>query len=187
MKGLEHLKILLRAVKEKRIISFSYYNFSTEKTKQYSLKPYLVREYQDRWYIVGIEKTSSDFRTFGIDRIETIEMSDKTFRITKDLNAAELFDDIVGVNYSNGKTEKVVLSFTHLKGKYIKSLPMHKSQKIILDTENELRVEPHVIPNYELIHKILMHGNEVKVLEPKWLVNDIKKELQETLENYRQD
>jgi len=185
LKGLEHLKTLLQAIKEKRIITFSHYNFSTEKTKEYSIEPYLLREYQDRWYIVGIETESKTDRTFGVDRISELRITDKIFKPDKEIDVIHLFDDIIGVFYSNDSAEKVILSFTHTQGKYIKSLPMHKSQKIIVDNENELRVELTIIPNYEFIQKILMHNSNIKVIEPKWLVKEVKELLKNTLDNYK--
>ena len=51
LKGLERLKSLLRAIKENRTIAFTHYNFTTENTKHFIIEPYLLREYQGRWYI----------------------------------------------------------------------------------------------------------------------------------------
>ena len=185
LQGLEHLKALLQAIKEKRIISFSHYNFSTEITKQFTIEPYLLREYQGRWYIWGMDKKLKADRMFGIERISNLKVSTKTFKPKKSIKPIEYFENIVGVNYSNQETEKIVLSFTHTQGKYIKSLPMHKSQNILIDNEDELRIELEIVPNYEFMQKVLMHNSKVKVLEPKWLVKDIKDMLQQTLDNYK--
>ncbi len=184
LKGLEHLKEILQAVRERRIISFSYLSYITDQIKKYSLKPYLIKEYQDRWYIIGILENSNEFRTFGIDRIEKLKLKSKIFLPDKNINAAKLFEDIIGLNYSGGKIEKVVLSFTCLQGKYIKSLPIHKSQKILIDNSEEFRIELNIIPNYELIQKIMFYGDAVKILKPKWLMLDIKERFKKALENY---
>jgi predicted DNA-binding transcriptional regulator YafY len=185
LKGLEHLKPLLQAIKEKRIITFTHYNFSTEKTKHFTIEPYLLREYQDRWYIVGIDKKLKSDRVFGIDRISELKITDKIFKPNKNIDIINLFENIIGVRYSDEKAEKVVLSFTHTQGKYVKSLPLHKSQKILIDNENELRIELEIIPNYEFMQKIFMHNANVIVLEPKWLVKEIKEKLKQTLDKYK--
>jgi predicted DNA-binding transcriptional regulator YafY len=184
LKGLEHLKVLLQAIKEKRVITFTHYNFSTEQTKQFTIEPYLLREYQDRWYIVGIDKKLKSERIFGIDRIDNLKLSDEIFKPNTNIDFIKLFENIVGVRYSDARAEKVVLSFTHTQGKYAKSLPLHKSQKVLIDNENELRIELEVIPNYELMQKFLMHGDEVTVLEPKWLVDDIIAKFKNALSKY---
>jgi len=184
LQGLEHLKTLLQAIKEKRLISFSHYNFSTEKTKHFTIAPYLLREYQDRWYIVGFNKKLKDVRVFGIDRITDLKIKDKIFNPDKNIDAINLFENIIGVRYSDAKAEKVILSFTHTQGKYIKSLPMHSSQRVLIDNDDELRIELEIIPNYEFMQKVLMHNHSVKILEPKWLVKDIKEMLKQTLDNY---
>jgi len=185
LKGLEHLKTLLQAIKEKRLISFTHYNFGTEKIKQFTIEPYLLREYQDRWYIVGIEKKLKSERIFGIDRIDNLKLSDKTFKPNTKIDFIKLFENIIGVRYSDAEAEKVVLSFTHTQGKYAKSLPLHKSQRVLIDTDDELRVELKIIPNYEFMQKILMLGKTVTIMEPKWLVDNFKADLKKMLENYK--
>ncbi|PIQ08351.1 MAG: hypothetical protein COW71_12190 [Ignavibacteriales bacterium CG18_big_fil_WC_8_21_14_2_50_31_20] len=185
LKGLEHLKTLLQAIKEKRLISFTHYNFGTEKIKQFTIEPYLLREYQDRWYIVGIEKKLKSERIFGIDRIDNLKLSDKTFKPNTKIDFIKLFENIIGVRYSDAEAEKVVLSFTHTQGKYAKSLPLHKSQRVLIDTDDELRVELKIIPNYEFMQKILMLGKTVTIMGPKWLVDNFKADLKKMLENYK--
>ena len=185
LQGLEHLKTLLQAIKEKRIISFTHYNFSTEKTKQFTIEPYLLREYQDRWYIVGIDKKLKSDRIFGIDRISELKITDKIFKPNKNIDAINLFENIIGVRYSDAQAEKVILSFTHTQGKYAKSLPLHKSQRVLIDNDDELRVELTIIPNYEFMQKILMLGKNVAIIEPKWLVDDFKADLKKMLQNYK--
>ncbi|OFY96939.1 MAG: hypothetical protein A2491_14240 [Bacteroidetes bacterium RIFOXYC12_FULL_35_7] len=92
---------------------------------------------------------------------------------------------LFGVVYSYHEQQKVILSFTSVQGKYIKSLPLHKSQRIIIDNEDELRIELNVIPNYELSQLILMHGETVKVIEPVWLIDEIKETLKASLKQYK--
>jgi len=184
LRGIEYLRPLFQAIKEKRIIKFSHYNFGTEKTKEFTIEPYLLREYQDRWYIWGIDKKLKSDRMFGIERISNLELTDKIFKPNKDIDPIEYFENVIGVNYANTKTEKVILSFTHTQGKYVKSLPMHKSQSVLIDNDDELRIELEIIPNYEFMQKVLMHNHSVKILEPKWLAKEIKEMLKQTLDNY---
>ncbi len=184
LKGIENLKPLLKAIKDNRKISFTHFNFHTEKSRKYTLKPYLLKEYQNRWYIIGIIGGCNEFRTFGIDRIENLEIKTETFKPDKKLNPIEIFNQTIGLVYSENKAQTIVLSFTSTQGKYIKTLPLHSSQKILIDDENECRISIDVVLNFELMQQILKHGDAVKVIKPELLVNKIKENLKRTLKKY---
>ena len=94
------------------------------------------------------------------------------------------FRDIIGITTDAGKMEKVVLSFTPQQGNYVKALPLHHSQKPLCDNDKEFQIELYLVPNFELEQKILMHGELVKVLKPAWLARNIKRSLQQALEQY---
>ena len=182
--GIEHLKPLLKAIKDKRKIKFKHFSFQSEKSKHYSMKPYLLKEYQNRWYIVGMVSGINQMRTFGLDRIEDLQLTSDTFEPDPKQNPSQNFENAIGVYYADTGLEKVVLSYTSKQGYYIKSLPLHKSQKVIIDDEKECRIELYLVPNYELIQLILMQHNQVKVLEPIWLLEEIKKLHKNALNQY---
>lgn len=184
LKGIENLKPLLKAIKDNRKISFLHLNFHTNKIRKYTLKPYLIKEYQNRWYVVGLIGGLNEFRTFGLDRIENLDVKTETFTVNNKLNPSEMFDKTIGLVYSLNTSQNVVLSFTPKQGKYIKTLPLHTSQKILVNNETEFRVSITVIPNYELTQLILKHGDTVKVIEPSWLVDEVKEKLRNALKNY---
>jgi len=184
LRGIENLKPLLFAIRNHRKVSFSHEKFETGQQRKYSVQPYMLKEYQNRWYLVGIIGGTSEFRTFGVDRILNLVVKDETFHPGSRTNPLELFENTVGLTYSSHELEEVILSFTPLQGKYVKALPFHKSQEIIEDDENELRVGLSIIPNYEFKQKIMMLGETVTVLKPKWLADEIKQSLEATLKKY---
>lgn len=183
LKGVENLKPLLQAITENRKIGFRHTNFQTGKSRKITLKPYLLKEYQNRWYIVGILGNLKELRTFGVERIDNLEIKSETFQQIKNINAPEVFSHTIGV-YSEGAPQTIVLSFTPAQGKYVKTLPLHSSQKITIDDDSECRVTLNVVPNYELTQQILKHGETVKVIGPSWLVNEVKNVLRRTLDKY---
>jgi predicted DNA-binding transcriptional regulator YafY len=184
LKGIELLKPLLNAIKNHRKIKFTHFSFQKEKRKKYSMRPYLLKEYQNRWYVVGIVAGIDELRTFGLDRIEALEVRDEIFKPDLKLNPLQKFDDAIGLIFSISGKQKVILSFSLSQGYYIKSLPMHHSQKILIDDEVECRFELNVVVNYELIQQILMHHHFVKVIEPATLQNEVKRLLKLALEQY---
>lgn len=184
LKGIENLKPLLFAIKNRRVISFTHENFYEKTHSTHTVKPYLLKEYQNRWYLIGTIKPTDEFRTFGIDRISNLVVSETTFKPSKKKKASKLFEHTIGLTYSLGEVEDVVLSFTALQGKYIKTLPLHSSQRILVDNEKELQIKLKIIPNFEFQQQLLKLGDNVKVLQPQWLADEIKTVLTNTLKQY---
>ncbi len=178
----EFLKLSLNAIIQKQKLSFNYTNYATDESKNFIIQPVLLKEFQHRWYVCG-NNEEGEFRSFGLDRISNLIVLQETFR-SSIKNPKALFDKIIGLSVENDPSEKIILSFHSLQGKYVLSQPIHPSQKIILQGENELRISIHVIPNYELLEQILKHGERVKVIEPKWLREEIKSRLQKAIHYY---
>ena len=150
--------------------------------KAFDLKDQLIQWRRD--FHMHPELGLNEFRTFGIDRINDMLVQTETFIPDKSLKPKEMFEKTIGVIYSLKEQQEVILSFTPTQGKYIKTLPLHKSQQILIDNETELRISLFIIPNYEFTQQILMLGNTVKVIEPKWLVEEIKTNLISSLKKY---
>ena len=184
LKNIELLKPLLEAVTQNRTVSFEHLNYKSGKLKKFTIEPYLLKEYRNRWYITGRLPKTDTMLTFGIDRIANLTVNTKKFTYDEDRDPKYNFLQIIGVEYKEAKMERIVLSFTEFQGKYIKSLPIHYTQKTLIDDANEFRIEITVIPNYELIQYILMHNHNVKVLEPEWLAAEVKERLKKTLDQY---
>jgi len=182
--GTENLQILLEAIKKQQKIRFLHYNYLTEEETDVLLDPYFLKEYLGRWYVVGLREDDK-IRTFGIDRISDLVITPLNFVKSKDAKARENFDSIIGLVYSYGKPQKVILSFTPRQGKYVKSLPWHHSQKVLVNNDNELRISLFVVPNYELYQQILMNGADVEVMEPEWLREEIKSKIKKALSRYK--
>lgn len=183
-KGIEHINTILKAIKESRKIILEHLHFETNEVRKYTIKPYLLREYLDRWYVVGMIENKEFFTTFGIDRIENLEITDEQFEKDKKLDPRSNFEDIIGVIYSVNEIQKVVLSFSPLQGKYIKSLPIHKSQKILIDNDQECRISLFIKPNYEFSQQLRLYGDSVKIIEPLWLIGDFKNNIKNILKKY---
>jgi predicted DNA-binding transcriptional regulator YafY len=173
---------LLTAIVDRSKIKFDHQNFWQNEPKKIGLYPHLLKQYQNRWYVFG-SFPNGDFRSFGLERISNLEVLSETFK-PKMKHPKDSFNEIVGLVYSQSKVEDVVLSYSADQGHYIKTQPIHSSQKVIIDDENEFRIQLRVRPNYELQEQILKQGERVKVIEPKWLKEEIKARLTEALNQY---
>lgn len=183
--AIEHIpnfKIVLDAIQQQLPITFKHNSFYHLKQEEYTLKPYFLKQYQNRWYVIG--ETEKGYRTFGIDRIENIIMGTKKFK-AKTEDAKDKFSQVIGLNYVDHKMEKIHLSFHISQKPYIVSLPLHHSQKEInTDNDNSFDIELRIHPNFEFQQQVLKYGSLVKVVEPKWLAEEIKEELRKGLESY---
>ena len=179
---LPNFKTVLNAIQQQLPVTFKHHSFYHLKEETYTLKPYFLKQYQNRWYVIG--ETEKGYRTFGVDRIENITIGTKKFK-AKTEEAKDKFSHVIGLNYMDHKMEKIQLSFHISQKPYIVSLPLHHSQKEInSDNETTFDIELRIHPNFEFRQQILKYGSLVKVVEPKWLSEEIKEELKMAFESY---
>lgn len=114
-----------------------------------------------------------------------LEIEAKTFPAKKNKEVRSNFEQIIGLDYSNGQLEKVRIELTPVQGRYVISSPLHPSQYVITETRDATVIALELIPNYELIQKILMLGDQAKVLAPASLRFEVKKMLIAVLEKYK--
>lgn len=181
--GLKYLRPIMNAIQSKQKVNFSYQKFSGDKPDEViNFCPLLLREYLGRWYMAGTFADYTKMFTYGLDRITSIEVNSQTFIPTLAFPAKK-FDSVVGIAISEPET--IEFALTASQAKYLKTLPLHKSQQIISETLDEVIFRLEVAPNYELVQRILMLGSEVRVLKPDHLVKQVKDILNGALENYR--
>lgn len=173
-KGKEHLDSLIASTRDKSPIRVSYLKFDDTQPKERIVSPYLLKEYRNRWYLVGLQHETNNIRKFALDRIHSLYTTEgEAFIETKGFNPELYFKNTIGISMEDGKAENIVLSFTPHDGHYVKTQHLHQSQETMIDDEKELRIKLRVVINYELIATILSFGKNVKVLEPEVLRQQI--------------
>lgn len=186
-KGIQFLSDILLAFRNNHKLYFRHAPFHKSEPLEYVLIPELLKEYQNRWYVYGTVEGNMKKRIFGLDRIEELTVLPDKFNPEQSKtgeDAATMFDRIIGLSFPGEEPEEIILSFTPKQGNYIKTLPMHHSQEIWVDNDEELRIALYVIPNFELTQQILMHGEAVKVIEPEWLKKEVLNRLKKAVQQY---
>lgn len=175
IKGIEFVEPVLKAISERRVLKLHYKKHGSETTSENLLEPYLIRESKNFWYVIGngISKKEHRILTFALDRIVDLEITHQTFGEEK-IDKKTFYKNVLGVTVGQGKPEEVVLSFLPVQGNYVKTIPLHLSQKILKDTAQELRISLQLVINTELKMQILSYGENVKVIKPKKLADEIK-------------
>lgn len=184
--GLENFHGLIHAIKNRQQLNFSYQTFYYDEAVLKKTNPYLLKEFKNRWYLVAKDLKDEQIKTFGLDRISAIDITKKKFVYPVTNNPKEKFQHSFGIigSVEGSVPEKVVLSFTSHQGKYIKTLPLHPSQEILIDNEQELRIQLKVYIAFDFIHELLSYGDSMKVVEPQSLIDTVKEAYLKALERY---
>ena len=184
-KGVEHIGWLLRAIQYRQVISITHYSYQTGEQTTYTVEPYLLKEFEGMWYLFAYCEDMKAFRTFGLDRLRQIQITDRIFqRIAELEHTAEKFNNVYGLVYEpdnnpNAPIEEVRLKVSPVMMPYVQSLPIHSSQSISGDT-----ITLHLIINPELENKIMSYGEHIEVLSPPSLRNKIKERIMQSLTKY---
>jgi len=183
--GTENLYGLLHAIKTKVQITFTYQKYWEVQLTVRTVEPYALKEFKNRWYVLAKDLKDNQVKSFALDRLSDLEISNKQFQYPVDFNVNEHYKYCFGIISPNGlEANEIILSFDAFQGKYIKSLPLHQTQEIIIDNENELQIKLKLCITFDFIMEILSFGENVKVLKPASLINDIKTIYQNALKQY---
>lgn len=188
LKGVHQLRNFLLAIRSNRMVCFEHSSFQKEGVNDYKIHPYLLKEYNRKWFIYGFWPEKQQFRIFGIDRISNMSLCDETFEPVKNFNPAAVFKDIVGISlkaFEDQPVQTIVISCDEEQGKYFKSLPWHSSFTVIRDTPQEFRFSVRLMPNYEFIQLMLKYCNRIQVLEPQWLREKMAQILSDAIAAYQ--
>jgi len=183
--GTENLYGLLHAIKNRFKIKFSYQKFWEEEVTQRSAEPYALKEFKNRWYIMAKDSRDSSIKSFALDRLSNLEITNQTFHYPNNYNIEERYRYCFGIiSPNNEEPQNIILSFDPIQGKYIKTLPLHETQQIITDNEQELRITLKLCLTHDLLMELLSYGDNMKVIEPKTLAAQIKKAHENAYKQY---
>lgn len=183
--GSEHLEMLLKAIRERFVLRFSYQKFNAPQTKTYVAHPCLLKEYRSRWYLVVQIPGEKRYRTFGLERVQDVEVMSDRFIRDEQFDQSQLFKHSIGITEIDEKPKVTLIRFDKEQAPYIESNPLHSSQKIVARTEKHTDIELYVQETYEFVNAILGYGHHALVLKPDSLRNRIIQENRRVREMYK--
>jgi predicted DNA-binding transcriptional regulator YafY len=173
--GTEHLYGILHAIKNQIQIKFVYQKYWEDELTERLVEPYALKEFKNRWYVLSKDLVDNKIKSFALDRLTDLGILNKKFNFPKDFDVNEHYRYCFGIISPNGhQPEDVVLSFNAFQGKYIKSLPLHDSQQILIDNEDELKIQLKLFITHDFFMELLSFGENLKVLKPQSLIDDLK-------------
>ena len=183
-RGIQNFYDLLFAIRNKKVLEFRHFKYKDQSTTSRKVHPFALKESKDRWYLIALDTKDEKLKAFGLDRISDLEVSKASFRLQQKFNLKEHFKNAFGVMNLEEEPEKIVLQSSKEQAEYFKSSPLHHSQKIQKETEKYVYFTYDLYPTYDFIQEILSFGNQVKVTEPKSLINKVKEALTQSIQQY---
>ena len=169
------LTIIIEAMKEDIVLLVTYKNFVCKKSYTFPIEPYCLKMFQKRWYLLARSVNDGRMRIYGLDRFENVEVTTERFSMPKDFDAKEYFSTFFGIVADDSvATERIVIRAYKQHQQYVRSLPIHSSQKELCANDAYADFELRLRPTYDFIMELLHAGNMVEVMEPQALRKTMK-------------
>ena len=180
----ECLTRIMEAMKDGKLMSMSYEKFNSDKhIPPIRFAPMCVKMHQRRWYVLAklVDKEPKDddpspfkkyglLRVYALDRIKALYTLDESFEFPQDFKPEDYFADFYGV-FSNFEVplERVLLKVPAYQCDWVKTLPLHHSQRIVEEHEDYTIFEYKMRIMQDFCRAILYQGLDTEVLAPESL------------------
>lgn len=186
LKGIEFLDQLYQSIIKKESVKITYQSFKARASSTFDFHAYLLKEFRNRWFLVGRKQKEDSILNLALDRIISVDKSEKPFRASPTFDAESYFKHAIGVSVSpNLEPEEVRLFVTHKHAPYVLTKPFHPSQQVVDKDYYGVTISLKVHHNFELEKEILGLGDGVKVIAPKRLRKNIQARVQGALDLYQ--
>ena len=164
--GRKYLTSVIEAMRDGLELELYYQSYWYEEPSTYTLQPYCIKVFRQRWYVLGFCKERNNIRTFSLDRIQQLTTLDAKFVYPKDFDPEAYFADYFGIMIENKKLETIRIKVYGMHVQYIRALPLHRSQCEIETTEDYSIFEYRMKPTLDFRQELLSRGADVEVLAP---------------------
>jgi predicted DNA-binding transcriptional regulator YafY len=174
LKGLEYLEVLYEAIIQKKTLKVSYQSFRAIQEQTFDFHAYLLKEYRNRWFVLGQRAQYQGETLLALDRIQKIEPSESQYLDNQSIDLNNYFKSVVGVTtHGNQAIQQVLLWVNHYSANYILTKPIHWSQEVVENQADGIIISLELQINFELEREILGFGETMRVLAPE----DLKKRI----------
>ena len=204
LEGKDYLGALFTLIANKKVVDVDYAPFG-EEVRAIRLYPYLLKQYNDRWYLIGTPLGDKKFPyrkdffvNLPLDRMEAIHPVEGVPYIDCDDDFEERYEDIIGITYNeNEPLTKIIIAVKDSFTGYVDTKPIHGSQtKFAPEVQEQLLKKYSFLvgytfyglelkPNREFFNEIYRYGDNIILLSPKRLREIILKELLSSVEKMK--
>jgi predicted DNA-binding transcriptional regulator YafY len=183
--GTEWLDELAEIIHWKKVLAVHYTSFSRP-PELFLFHPYFLKEYRNRWFVLGRHQLQNSLFTLALDRIKKIQVTDDLYLDNDLFDPDTYFKDMIGVTRIDGQEPETIKLIIYKESvPHVETKKIHHSQRITRrNDDGSIEVELCLLVNYELISTILGFGAAVRVVEPGYLVRAVKEELMASAARY---
>jgi len=170
--GQKYLTPIIEAMRDNMVLRMTYHPYWNDPFTT-TLHPYFIKVFKQRWYVVGHNDYTGGIRIYALDRMESLEITDETFRIPKDFAPEDYFANCYGIEHRDDP-QRVVLKISAYQAKFIRALPLHHSQQEEKTAGEYSMFSYHICPHtYDFKQAIMGLMSEVEVVKPKSLRDEM--------------
>jgi predicted DNA-binding transcriptional regulator YafY len=178
LKGLELIEPIHAAILKKTPLLIAYQSFKARMASQQIFHPHLLKQYNNRWFVLGSFAKRAYPTLLALDRIHELQEAPETGHLPSSVDVFTYFDDVIGVSKTpKQRAVNVVLQLQAEQLPYLLTKPLHQTQEVLKKEDQQVLLSIRVIWNYELEREILSFGEMIEVLSPRRLREKIKKRL----------
>ena len=170
--GQNYLQPIIEAMKENRVLNMTYHSYWKDEENNFDIQPYCVKLFRQRWYMVARSTYSYYYkkgpRIYALDRIQHLRATEEKFEMPKDWTAKDFFDGCFGIIAEQ-------------------SVKMHESQEEIERNEEYSIFSFNLRPEFDFQQELLWNGEDMEVLEPLWLRNEIAGKIERMWNKYNKN
>lgn len=186
LKGLEHLDVLYQSILKKMVLNITYQSFKAREKSVILFHPFLLREFNNRWFLVGKSSPKKPIVNLALDRIISIDYDLETDYLDESFDGEAYYKNTIGVSVlPEDQVQEVLLYVSGLHAPYVITKPLHASQEVVEQRrDRSIIIRLWVHHNFELERIILGFGDGIRVIAPDRLRRSVRKRLENALDNY---
>jgi hypothetical protein len=183
--GKHFLNPIIDAMKQNRKLVLTYRKFGQEEPYTITVEPYAIKVFKQRWYLLAKNYKRSLPTIYAMDRMLNVQETDELFEFPDDFSTERFFKDFYGVLcHADEEVERIVIRAYPPLTHYLRTLPLHHSQKELQSTPEYADFEFYLHPTFDFLQELFAQTHEVEVLEPLRLRNSMKEYLLKALKRY---
>jgi predicted DNA-binding transcriptional regulator YafY len=189
LKGLHYLDEIYQAIIKKMVLIITYKSFKSAEETKFYFHPFILKEFNNRWFLIGKKKASQPITNLALDRIMAIDYDFSLPYIEEDFDADSYYKNIIGVTVNSGlQPRRIELWVDAANAPYVITKPLHSSQRLIKENEDgSIIINLFLISNYEMERLLLGFGAGLEVLKPEYLRNRMHKIIRNALNKYESE
>ena len=179
------LSTIVNAMRDGKMLRMIYKSFWRDEPIEYETHPYCLKLFKQRWYMLSKTEGKKEPRTYALDRILELEELPKALKLPKKFSAEGYFSNFFGIIADDTippSTVEIKVSADQVK--YVESLPLHPSQKAIMETADYTLFQYRLVPTFDFKQEILSRGSTFEVVSPEWFRDEVKEEISAMYKNY---